>query len=243
MKSLLVCLSVTVTAFLLPACAGESDDDLATAEQASTGVEASADMAYLSDYVIEIGETEALELPPCVTVDTDHATYADVTFAECLLEGLLYVDGAIHAAISLEAGPTVVYAMSTADLAIGGSTLSGSWTVRDPAAAGAPSTWTGQTDITGPNGRAVAFASSAEWSFDGECASYSIEAQMERAVGTANLVVDGVTRCLDQCPAAGSVEITNALGAILSWAYDGDATATVVGPRGRAFEVTLLCGY
>jgi len=248
-------------------------EDVEAAEQASTSTETSTDVAYVSAYfaasptlgnvplatapeqaIAQVMATiEAdLEQPECVTVDTDYLTYLEITFDECRgARGRLLIDGSIRGELDFEAVPcgpaqcpvALIYDIATSDLVVGGASVAGAWQVRDPLATGEASTWEGQTEIVGPGGRTVSMSSSASWLTDGECTTMSLNAEIERAVGTTSVTTTGVTRCVDQCPQAGSVAISFALGSTLSWSYDGDTTATVTGPRGQVFEVTLLCAY
>jgi hypothetical protein len=186
----------------------------------------------------------------CLTVATDGATYVDLTFDACTGPGgRLVVDGALHADLSIETracGPAqcpsaIVYAVSTDGLSVNATTIDGAWQVRDPLAAG-PSEWDGSLSIQGPRGSFTS-ASSASFTVDGACVTYSYDATMTGPRGrTLTIAGDEITRCLDTCPSAGSVVVTGSAGGTLSWTYDGSDVVTATGGAGASIDVELRCG-
>ncbi len=246
--------SLVITAALAaPGCSGDTEDtadeDVQVAEQASTGTDASTDLVYVSSlFRSDIASTmvaiEAdVQVPACVAFDTDGLTFVEVSFDECLLaDGHLLVDGAIRADVSATLS-AITFAATTTDLRVGPAVITGAWDITDPFADGAPSTWSGATTIVGDGGRSVALTSSASWTVDGTCVTASFDGAIDRAIGTSTVEVDGVSRCAGECPTAGSVAVTYALGAQLSWTYLGDGTATVTTAGGRTFDIVLPCNF
>jgi hypothetical protein len=220
------------------------DDDVVAAEQASTGTDTGTDLAYISEFFsappAEVGgtiENSATE-PECVSTATDGLTYVDVIFDDCLLaDGLLYVNGTVHGELAVDALEAIVYNVSTTNLALGASTVSGSWQVRDPFSPSAPMSWDGQTQIVGPYGHVTNLRTTASWINDGVCTTLI---ELDGTYGLTGVTADNVHRCAGTCADTGSVSITF-LGATLSWTYNGNGTATVTGPRGREFVITLAC--
>lgn len=231
---------------LIPACGAveaENADDIAVAEEASTGTEGSAELMLVADFTAEIAASGGdLELPACVTVDTDGLTYFDVTFTDCTLHGHLFVNGSVRAERGVEAGGVMVYDLTATDITIGTASFTGAWELRVPLSSGAARAFAGTSTTVGPRGRTVTTEASAEWTTDGACVTYSYDASIARAVGTSTVVADSVTRCEAACPSAGSVTVSYAVGGSLSWTYDGDETVTVTSARGE-FELALMCAY
>lgn len=220
------------------------DDDVIAAEQASTGTDTSTDLAYLSEFFAappdEVGPAiqSAATEPECISIATDGLTFVDVIFDQCLLAGgYLYVDGTVHGELQIDALEALVYDVSTTNLSLGGATVSGEWQVRDPFAPSAPMSWDGYTKIVGPHGHVTNLRTTASWLSDGACTTLI---ELDGSYGLTTVAADGVHRCAGNCADAGSVSITF-LGATLSWTYNGNGTATVTGPRGRQFVITLSC--
>jgi hypothetical protein len=220
------------------------DDDVQTAEQASTGADTSSDLAYVSELLAappaEIGPSArgAASEPECVTVETDGLTYAEVTFSDCLLAGgNLYVDGMVRADLSADALEALVVDVTTTGLIVGQATVTGAWQVRDPFAPAAPMSWDGHTDITGPYGHTVSLATTASWLNDGACTTLI---ELDGSYGLATVAADDVHRCAGACADRGSVSVTF-LGATLQWTYNGDGSVTVTTGRDKSFVMQLPC--
>ncbi|MEZ4400568.1 MAG: hypothetical protein R3B06_11150 [Kofleriaceae bacterium] len=191
-----------------------------------------------------------LTAPACAQVTSDQRSYVEVTFDRCTgPRGLAELTGTVRAEVNLvttPCGPTACvaaldYRVATTGLTVNATALDGAWTVRAPLAtsAGATYQWDGELTIAGPR-RTVHATSSAQVTLADGCASYAATATLTGAARAITVAAVGVTRCLDACPTAGTVTVGATRGE-LSWTYRGDGTATVTGPRGREFDVTLAC--
>lgn len=189
-----------------------------------------------------------LTLPACATIATDDRTYVEVTFADCAgPRGLHGVSGTIRAEVAIEptaCGPlscvgALLYELSTTGLTLNGTTFSGTWSWRDPVAAGVASTWSGELSIAGPR-RTIESSSSASVLVTDGCVSYDLDAEVTTSLRSLSVTATGVERCLDACPTAGVVDVIGARGA-LHWEYGGDDTAAVTTAGGATVEVTLAC--
>ncbi len=226
------------------------DDDVEVAEQAMTSSEGAGDITAMSSYFAEAGgvdeaaeEIESdVESAGCLTVSHEEdATIFE--FDECVGRlGFLSMTGTLEVAESTE-GEVVTYDLSTDELYLNHWEIEGDWQVTANRSA-EEYTWQGSVSVTGPHGWEVQKQASADWSWDGTCKTFSAASEVEGRRGqTRTVEVDEVTRCQGECPSAGSVEVTFPGGATLSWTYNGDDTATVTGPRGGVFDVTLPCAY
>jgi hypothetical protein len=185
----------------------------------------------------------------CVTVTTDASTFIEVTFDGCTgAQGRITLDGSIRGEISFDTtscGPfecptAVVYDVSTDGLTIGETTIAGEWTVHDSLALGVATTWDGELTIS-RGGASITSSSSAEWTVEGDCVTYSLDAEVDLGARSLGITADDVTRCMGECPTTGSVNVSTAAGASLSWTYDGGGQATVQVGAGAEIEVTLAC--
>jgi hypothetical protein len=212
-------------------------DQLAEEEQAAAAI---ADT--------EAAITDDMDDPECLIIETDGATFLDVTFDGCTSAGGRFtLDGTISADVTIEYGDcggpecpvATVYTLSAEDLSLNATSLSGTWQVRDEVAEDAPMTFEGEAEFIGPLGNTATTSTSAVWERSGQCVTYSIDSQLTRVVGTVSISVTDVTRCAGECPASGDVELSLLRGT-WNWQYDGDATVLVSGPRGER-ELTLPC--
>jgi hypothetical protein len=218
------------------------------AELSTMGV-ADAAAAALAEVEAEIRADLQASAEACVTVDTDASTFIEVSFDGCTgAQGRVTLDGTIRGEISFETtecGPidcptAVVYEVSTSGITINETTISGAWQVHDSLALGVAMTWNGEMEIS-RGGASLSTSTSAEWTVEGDCVSYSLDSQID--LGARSLTIDAqdVTRCIGECPVSGSVNVTGAAGGSLSWTYDGGGEATVQVGADAEIEVTLAC--
>lgn len=200
----------------------------------------------------------------CLTVDTDQESFVEVTFDACPagLLRLREIDGSLRADLDFETVPCGLdecpvaarFALSTPRLRIGARfgvrfvEIAGSWALRDPVAAAEPTTW--DADITMANhlGGSLAMRSRAAWVTSDQCTTMSLDAELAVAghddddvVGTIVTAAREVTRCANECPQSGTVQVAYGLGDILAWTYTGEDMVAVRGPRGHSREVVLPC--
>lgn len=226
-------------------------------------LEASADLALLGPDVARVRKIQnaitafrALATDPtCMRVETDGATYLDLTFDACRIASVLTLDGALRASVAIEAAggtPTgVAVSMRVPRLVLTGPLrsrqLSGELTLRQQIAPpGAPVELDGELQYAVDGDALVTASIGAAWKVTGDCVSITAGAQLsgERlgALGPIALSGEDIQRCRDECPTAGSVELSYGRGKLLAWTYTGADTAIVIGPRGRRAEVSLACG-
>jgi hypothetical protein len=238
---------VMLTLILTACAADDANDDTEAAEEGLTAVEASEDVIAAgatiegTDTIIaaEAAIQSEMQLPACVSIETDHATFLVATFDGCTTPRGLSLDGTLRAELALDAG-AVVYTLSTSDLVAGQTAISGTWTVRDPIGPGA-TTYSGSLQLS-RGARTRTYATEASWTVSGQCVTYSIDASVNASGRARQIVATGVTRCLDACPASGEVTVTTARAGEVSWSYDGSAEVLVTGPNGGQHAVTLACG-
>jgi hypothetical protein len=246
---------------ITPACSSQGSDEPAddmtdgdAATEAASTTDASADVAFLSSYFAlstpsSIAEAAValsadIQVPECVVIDTDNATFLHVTFDQCLIRNRVIVSGSLLAEASIGA-ENATATLSTSDLSISGvsgehsASVSGLWTVSAPIAGGAVNI-DGQLSIAGAS-RAFEMSLSASAESDGECVSLSLDASVSGPRGIRSVSIDGYEHCPGQCPASGTVTIVRPLGGELSWTYSGAGPVMVTGPRGKEFEMTLPC--
>jgi hypothetical protein len=240
-----------VLSLLVAACQGDdaaNTDDVATSEEGLSVVEGGEDLVLASASLEGTSTIPAAEaamaadftVPACVTIVSDHATYLEATFNNCTgRRGLVVLNGTLRAQISVSGG-AVVYDLSTTGLTIGQTSVTGSWQLRDPIAAG-PTTLTAAVTIS-RRGRSLSLDASASWTVSGECVTYSYDADWGTAARSLSIEATDVTRCANACPASGTVTVSVARGTVLSWTYDGTAEVVVTGPRGGEHSITLACG-
>jgi len=187
----------------------------------------------------------------CVSVETDDATYVDLHFAGCVgAHGALGLTGTVTAQVGFETkpcGPTtcpvaVVYSVNTLDLQLGDASIVGNWTVRDPLALDLPYTWAGILEVVTPE-RGVFYSSTASFTHANSCVDLTVDSTLGGS-GQRSLTVSAadVNRCMGQCPASGSVSLTNQDGEMMSWTYDGSSSADVASTANSDFVLGLTCG-
>jgi hypothetical protein len=243
--------SLYLFAAMLVACQGSdpaTDDSMSTAEEGLGATQATADVVTASalfDGATTVAQAEggvaaAVTVPACVTIASDHATYLEATFHGCTgARGRVALDGTLRADLSVD-GAAVVYALSTDDLTVGETAISGSWEVRDPVAAGAATTLSGTLTIE-RGGRTLTYEAGASWTVSGECVTYSFDASVEAGGRSLSVAGEGVERCVSACPAAGTVSVAAGAGGTLSWTFDASTSIAVTGPHGE-HQLTLVCG-
>jgi hypothetical protein len=252
---------------LASACQGDDDTSSATpteeARSAAVVVDNAAEPAYVGsmftgnvsgsgdagDIIAAVQANLALlfSLPSCtvvsnVVVDTAGPSSLDVAFDHCTgSDGRVILDGALHAELQITQNPlTISYTFDTDGFTVGERTIAGSWEVHHVLGA-APSTWSGDLTVTGPDGTTTA-SSNASFQVDGLCVTYSLDATVDSTSGR-NLSVhaDQVTRCLDACPTSGSVQVEGSAEGSLSWSYDGTNQVTASGAASGSFQLDLRC--
>jgi hypothetical protein len=213
---------------------------------------------------------EAIELalgrdtsrPGCLTVDTDLLTFIEATFDNCGAGALdlARLDGSIRADIGFQttacaAGlcPEVLeLELAFSDLRVSGPggaqfvEIDGTASTSDPIGEG-DTTLSGDLDFESPRGLA-SFDLDTRFRTDAaDCvtATTTAHALVEGSGGlSADIAYDarGVVRCPGECPSAGEVEMSFGAGSLLAWSYTGEATVSVIGPRGKEADVALACG-
>jgi hypothetical protein len=226
------------------------DDDIEVAEQAMTSNEGTAEITSVSMIFAEHADLELanaelqsrVENASCLTIEGEEGA-ATIEFDGCVGRfGFVSITGTLEVTVDTD-GDVVTYDFATDELFLNRVQLSGSWQVVADHE-NSSRTWEGSMTMIGPHGHEVQTSTSAAWSFDGDCVTYSASSELRGPFGGVRTVeVDEVTRCVGQCPSGGSVTVTFPNGATMSWQYGGDDTAVVTGPRGREFEVLLPCGY
>lgn len=250
--------------FSLVACDGASDvndndndnqEEPATAESAIQSDEANSNMLYLAGYLdvaassddggafaeVAAKVTADLQAPDCVAIDTDESSYVEFVFTDCTgAGGHLYLNGTLRGQLSLSReGQT--WAVEATDFTLGATAMSGSWQIFHPFDPTEPSTWSGTTTIDGRRG-SVTSTTEASWAIDGNCIDYDYSAELSHPFGTNGIEGTSIRRCVGECPVRGQVELSYALGASMTWSYNGDETATVTARNGATFDVVLACG-
>jgi hypothetical protein len=193
--------------------------------------------------------------PLCVRVATDNATFLDVTFDRCRIGVLFTLDGSLHAGVAIESAGGVpsrlAVSVAIPSLVLSGPALSrrlsGEFELRQAIPPqGAPVELEGDLRFATETGGEVALALGAEWTVVNNCVTFTGGAQLSGGLlgplGPIALSGEGVRGCRNQCPTAGSVELSYGRGKLLTWTYTGESTVTVSGPRGRRVEVPLACG-
>lgn len=249
----------------------DTTTELEEAEQASTAVETTAEASYVTTLVVAdpaalaavqvdaavaaiAAQVEAriaagFTAPACATVTTDEQSFVEITFDGCTgAAGLRGLSGTVRAELSFESVAcgsvqcvdAVVYSLETSGLTLNGTSFAGTWSLRDPLAAGEPYNWSGSLSIDGPR-QSIESSSTATIAVDGTCVTYDLDAEVATGLRTLSVTADSVTRCLDACPTAGTVAVSGSVRGSLAWTYGGNGTATVTGPAGATFDVTLSC--
>ena len=188
--------------------------------------------------------------PGCASIVHTDATHLGVSFDRCIgAHARLLLSGSVQVGISFEAkacGPAscpvaVVYDVSTSGLALGAASIAGHWVVRDPLDIAQAFTWNGELDVTTAE-RALHVVTDASFMQDDDCVDLSFESTLSGA-GERQVVasVAGMQRCMGLCATAGSVALTNADGATLTWLYDGGVSTTVNTESGLDFPIALMC--
>lgn len=126
----------------------------------------------------------------CATVATDDLTFVTVTFA---CTGPLATTGTIHLQLT-----SLTKLEATAELAIGGASIDGSFQVTVPVDPAAQRTFQGELSIEGPR-RMLAADATASWTSSGACVTYSasgsVEAEGPVRSGSATFQVTAKTAC------------------------------------------------
>lgn len=193
--------------------------------------------------------------PACVKVATDNLTSLDVTFDRCRIALVLALDGSLHAGIAIEAAgglaSRLVVSVTIPSLVLAGPLrsrrLSGALELRQAIPPlGAPVELSGELGFEVDGGAERRLAFGAESAVTGTCVSFTgggqLSGEMLGELGPIALSGQKIRGCRDQCPTAGSVELSYGRGTLLSWTYTGADTASVIGPRGKRVEVPLGCG-
>jgi hypothetical protein len=193
--------------------------------------------------------------PLCVRVTTDNTTFLDVTFDRCRIGLLFTLDGSLHAGVAIESAgglpSRLAVSVAIPSLVLTGPVhsrrLSGAFELRHAILPqGAPVELEGDLRFATETGGEVALALGAEWTVANNCVTFTGGAQLSGdllgPVGPIALSGEDVRGCRNQCPTAGSVELSYGHGKLLTWTYTGESTVTVSGPRGRRVEVPLACG-
>lgn len=267
--------TLSVILFALLSGCGDEADDPATAEakSATTTVEGTTEAAEVSGWFadttgletpVPLTETdarpvaidnaaaalmEAVTIPACVELDTDDATYLEVTLTSCSGPGgRSRLSGTVRGELGFVTTPcgpaqcpiglewTLTADMTWSD----GRSLGGDWTVTAPFVTTALRALDGQLTVTSDDGVAVATDTSATWVTD-EAGCTTLDAEsMFTGDSSGVLTVEGLAVCPGACPAAGQVDYAGAR-ATLSWSYDGGAVVTVVNGD-RMFPLPLRCG-
>jgi hypothetical protein len=187
----------------------------------------------------------------CVTVETDDRSFVHLTFDHCVgAHGKLNLTGTIGAQVAFESAPcgaamcpvAVVYSVTTTDLRLGEASIVGDWQIHDPLAAGAPYTWAGLLQVVTPE-RGIVFTSSASFVQADDCVDLTIDSTAggsgQRSFTSS---ATGVHRCMNACPTAGAMTVTTQDGDVVTWSYDGRATATVATEAETEFPIGFSCG-
>lgn len=226
-------------------------------------LEASADLGGLTADAARIRKIQnaitafrALATNPlCVRVATDTLTFLDVTFDQCRVALVFTLDGSIHAGIAVEVAGGLPSALVTS-VTVGSLVLTGPLRTRQLAGAfelrqaippaAAPVELSGDLRFVNDAGAELALSLGAAWTVANSCVTFTGGAQLTGdlpgAVGSIALSGEGVQSCRDQCPTAGSVELSYGRGTLLAWTYTGASTVEVEGPRGKRALVPLACG-
>jgi hypothetical protein len=271
----------------LTGCAADEDGADVATEQSVSALMTTGNFAFVTDSfaapaglgVIPIGQAPAQVVSDlvgairaavtrlsCVTVETDQATYVEVTLDQCeILFGLLVLHGTFRAELSFESQPcgvgdllecpaAVLFEISTLGFTLDAAhfavEIAGAMQLRAPVAAGAPMSWTGDILIVTSQGASLAVSGQATWTRDGVCTTVTgFDAAMTLAgvattaaeLGTIAVSAQDVVRCMGSCPQSGTVHVAWGQGQLASFSYTGADTVLVTGPRGRTVEVTLPC--
>lgn len=266
-------LSLFALPFVLAACAADGDTDtveLEEAEQASTAVETTAEVSYVTTLVvadaaalasvqveaavaeiaaqIEANLADGLTVPACATVTTDELTFIEVVFDACTgPHGLAGLSGTVRAELEFDTVPCGRFECVDGvgySLETSGLTLNGT-------------TFAGAWELHDPLAAGEPYTWAGSLEIDGTrqsidaatmatiavsegCVTYSLDATVSATLRSVSVSADAVTRCLDACPTVGTVLVSGARGT-LAWSYQGDGTATVTGSGGATFDVTLAC--
>jgi hypothetical protein len=193
--------------------------------------------------------------PLCVRVATDSVTFLDVTFDRCRIGLLFTLDGSLHAGVAIEVTgglpSALVVSVNVPSLALAGPLrsrqLSGAFELRQAISPLAtPVELSGDLRFVNDAGAELALSLGAEWTVVNSCVTFTGGAQLSGdlpgALGPIALSGERVQSCRDQCPTAGSVELSYGRGTLLAWTYTGASTVEVRGPRGKRVEVPLACG-
>jgi hypothetical protein len=222
---------------------------------ASAGTAAMRDLATTEASALVVAQVQSrakadLLDVACVSVETDDKTFVNLTFDHCVgAHGMLNLDGTVGAQVGFEVKPcgpascpvAVVYSVNTTDLHIGAASIIGDWQVRDPLAAELPYTWAGLLDVVTPE-RGAVFTSSATFTRTDDCVDLSIDSTVggsgQRSFTSS---ASGVHRCMNACPATGTVTIVTQDSETLTWSYDGGVSATVSSDVADDFLLGLTC--
>jgi len=135
----------------------------------------------------------------------------------------------------------VLYTITTTDLVLDNSSVTGNWTIRDPLAVDQPYTWVGLLDFVTPE-RGVTFSTSASFTYAGDCVDMSNDSMLGGSgQRSLSFSADHVLRCMGACPTGGTVLLTNEQGSTLAWTYDGLPNAEVSAVGGAKFNLGLTC--
>jgi hypothetical protein len=193
--------------------------------------------------------------PLCVKVATDGLTFLDVAFDHCRIGLVLELDGSLHAGVAIEltgALPTeLVVTVAIPSLTLTGPLrsrrLAGELELRQaipPLAT--PVSFAGDLRFAADGGPELALSLGAEWTVVNGCVTFTGGAQLsgELPGGLGPIALSGerIQSCPEQCPTAGSVQLSYGPGTLLAWTYTGASTVTALGPRGKRVEVALACG-
>ena len=192
--------------------------------------------------------------PLCVTVVTDTLTFLDVTFDGCRVGLVFTLDGSLRAGVAIEATGGVpsglVVAVTIPSLTLVGPRrtrrLAGELELRQAILPqGAPVEVDGDLRFAIDGGAELLLSLGAEWTVATDCVTLTGGAQLSGdglgALGPIALSGERFQSCREQCPTAGSVELSYGLGSVLEWTYTGGSTVTVIGPRGKRVTVPLAC--
>lgn len=225
-------------------------------------LEASAELAVLGPDLARVRKVQGaitafralVANSTCMRVETDGATYLDLTFDACRIAFVITLDGALRASVAIESAggtPTgIAVSVQVPSLVLAGPLgtrqLSGALELRQQISPlGAPVELDGELQYAVDGDALVTASIGAAWQVTGDCVSVTAGAQLsgERlgALGPIALSGEDIQRCRDECPTAGSVELSYGRGKLLAWTYTGAGTAIVMGPRGGRAEVPLAC--
>ena len=191
----------------------------------------------------------------CIAINTDSLTYLDVTFDQCGIFLVGTLDGNISVRLVVEPGPPSRLVLSIGSEGLTLTTpqhvfsLRGLFELRQDILADAtpaPVEFDGDIHFTTDGNPTLDLTAFATWTTANNCVELTGGANLSGnalgAIAPIALSAERVQRCDDQCPTGGDIELSWGTGNLLGWTYDGDATVTVTGPRGKRLDVTLPCG-